>query len=153
MATIYRMSVALTVCLVVPVVIGFLWDRPPANDAHEAIVQLENEWLAGEDAPAVLQSILADDFVHVLPMGFVSKNEQIEYVRRHPGSDGEIKHFEDLHVRIFSNVAVANGIVVASSGDGKIMKTLFTDVFAYRNGKWQALNAQETPLADSPENK
>jgi hypothetical protein len=144
----YRMSVALTVCLVLPVVIGFLWDKPPASDAHDTIVQLENQWLAGEDDPAALQAILADDFVHVLPVGFVSKNEQIDYVRGHPGSHEEMKHFEDLRVRIFSNVAVASGTVVASR-NGKIVKTLFTDVFAYRNGKWQAVNAQETPLAES----
>jgi hypothetical protein len=145
----YRMSVALAVCLVVPVVIGFLWDKPPAGDAHDPMVQLENRWLAGEDDPAVLQSILADDFVHVLPTGFVTKGEHIEYVRGHPASHGEIKHFEDLRVRMFSNVAVVNGMVVASSGNGKIMKTVFTDIFAYRSGKWQAVNAQETPLADS----
>jgi hypothetical protein len=146
----YRMSVALTVCLVMPVVIGFLWDKPPANDAHDTIVELENQWLAGEDDPAVLQAVLADDFVHVLPMGFVTKNEQIEYVRGHPRTR-EIKHFEDLRVRMFKDVAVVNGIVVASSQNGKIRKTLFTDVFVYRNGKWQAVNAQETPLADSSE--
>jgi hypothetical protein len=143
----YRMSLALTVCLVLPVVIGFLWDKPPANDAHDTIVQLENQWLAGENDPAVLESILADDFVHVLPMGLVTKNEQIEYVRGHPGSHEEIKHFEDLRVRIFSSVALANGMVV-SSRNGKIVKTLFTDVFAHRNGKWQAVNAQETPLSE-----
>jgi hypothetical protein len=145
----YRMSVALTVCLVLPVVIGFLWDKPPANDAHNTIVQLENQWLAGEDDPEVLQSILADDFIHVLSMGFVTKNEQIEYVRGHPGRLEEIKHFEDLRVRIFSNVAVANGTVVASSKDGTIRRILFTDIFAYQNGKWQAVNAQETPQAES----
>jgi hypothetical protein len=27
-------------------------------------------------------------------------------------------------------------------------KTLFTDVFAYRDGKWQAVSAQELPLTD-----
>jgi uncharacterized protein DUF4440 len=145
----YRMSVALTVCLVLPVVIGFLWDKPPANGAHDTIVQLEDQWLAGEDDPGVLESILADDFVHVLSTGFVTKNEQIDYVRGHQGSHSEIKHFEDLRVRMFSNVAVANGTVVGSSRNGKIVRTLFTDVFFYRNGKWQAVNAQETPLTES----
>ena len=149
MATIYRMSVALTVCLVMPVVIGFLWDKPPSSDPQEVIVQLENKWLAGEDDPAVLRSVLADDFVHVLPTGFVTKREQIDYVRGHPGGHGEIKHFEDLRVRMLSNVAVANGTVVTSSANGKIVKTLFTDVFAYRNGTWPAVNAQETPLTES----
>jgi hypothetical protein len=144
----YRMSVALTVCLVLPVVIGFLWDKPPASDAHNTIVQLENQWLAGKDDPEVLQSILADDFIHVLPSGFVTKGEQIGYVRGHPGRHEEIKHFEDLRVRIFSNVAVANGTVVASR-DGTTRRTLFTDIFVYQNGKWRAVNAQETPEAES----
>ncbi len=150
MASIYRMSVALTVCLVLPVVIGFLWEKPPANDAHDAIVQLENQWLAGEDDPAVLQSILADDFVHVLPVGFVSKSEQVDYARGHSGDHREGRHIQAMRVRIFGNVAVATGMVVASRGNDRIEKTLFTDVFARRNGNWQAVNAQETPLAESP---
>lgn len=146
---VYRMSVALTVCLVLPVVIGFLWDKPPANDAHDTIVQLENQWLAGEHDPAVLRSVLADDFIHVLPAGFVSKDQQIDYLRGHPSHHEDTRHFEDLRVRIFCNVAVVTGTVVAS-GNGKIRRTFFTDVFAYRNGKWQAVNAQETPPAESP---
>ncbi len=149
MATIYRMSVALTLCLVLPVAIGFLWDQPAKEDAHDVIIELENRWMAGASDPEELRSTLADDFVHVLPMGFVSKNEQIGYVREHPGSPGQIKHFEELRVRIFSRVAVANGIVVANNGNGRIERTIFSDVFAYRNGKWQAVNAQETP-AESP---
>ena len=28
-------------------------------------------------------------------------------------------------------------------------KTLFTDVFAYHDGKWQAVNAQELPAAEA----
>jgi hypothetical protein len=38
------------------------------------------------------------------------------------------------------------GIVVTTDG-GVTQKSLFTDVFAYREGKWQAVNAQELPAA------
>ena len=123
--------------------------RPVAN-SRDTVVQIENRWLSAEDDPRTLNSILADDFVHVLPAGFITKDEQIRYLGAHPFPKGESQHFEDLKVRVYGTAAVANGIVVARSRDGKIRKTIFTDVFAYRNQKWQAVNAQETPLTDSP---
>jgi hypothetical protein len=42
---------------------------------------VENRWLDNEDRPDVVRTILADDFMHVLPNGFVSKEEQIAYLR------------------------------------------------------------------------
>ena len=57
------------------------------------------------------------------------------------------KHFEDMHVRVYGTVGIVNGIVV-ETGAGGIRKTLFTDVFAYRDGKWQAVSAQELPAAE-----
>ncbi len=150
MSTLPRMFVALTICLVLPAAIGFLWDKPPVNDAHDIVVQLENKWLLAEDDPDALQPVLASDFVHALPMGFVNKDEQLHYLHTHRSGKGENRHFEGLRVRVYGTAAVVNGIVVASSGNGKVHKTLFTDVFAYRHGRWQAVNAQETPLADSP---
>lgn len=95
-----------------------------------------------------LKSILADDFIHVLPVGFVTKREQLSYMRSHPSSRREAKRSEDLRVRIFGSAGVVNGIVVATGADGKARRTIFTDVFAYRHGKWQAVNAQELPLGE-----
>ena len=150
MSTGVRMAVAFTVWLVLPAAIGLFWDKPAATSAHDTIVQLENRWLQAEDDPEVLQSVLADDFIHVLPNGFITKDEQLRYLRGHqPNRREEKRYFEDLRVRVFGTVAIANGIVVASE-DGKINRTIFTDVFAYRHGKWEAVNAQETPLGDSP---
>jgi hypothetical protein len=40
---------------------------------EQEVRTLEQRWLENEDRPDVLQSILADDFVHVLPSGFISK--------------------------------------------------------------------------------
>jgi hypothetical protein len=120
-----------------------------SQDEHQKqLIQLEERWLGGEDNPDLQQSILADDFVHVLPGGFITKSEQINYLRQHPRQGPKVaKHFEDLHVRIYGSAGVVTGIVVATSQDGTVKKTLFTDVFAFRNGKWQAVNSQELPLA------
>jgi hypothetical protein len=98
----------------------------------------------------VLEGILADDFVHVLPFGFVTKAEQLRYMRTHPLPQARpARHFEDLKVRVYGNAGIVNGIVVSTSQGSKPEKTIFTDVFAYRAGKWRAVNAQELPLNGS----
>jgi hypothetical protein len=108
---------------------------------------LEQRWLAGENDPAVLDDILADDFLHVVPQGIITKPEQLAFMRAHPApQDGSTRRFEELRVRLFGTAAVATGIVAATTPDGKTQRTAFTDVFAYRDGRWRAVNAQETPL-------
>jgi len=122
----------------------------PDAGAQQAVEGLERHWLDVEDDPDALESILADDFIHVLPMGMVTKRQQLDYMRSHPRpKDPNSKHFEDLRVRVYGTAAVATGIVVATAPDGKVRKTAFTDVFANRGGRWQAVNAQELPLPDS----
>lgn len=112
------------------------------STAQRAVIRLENRWLANENNPAVLDSILAEDFVHVLPEGFISKQQHIGFVRAHPNAFPGARKFAKLQVRVYGNVAIANGIVVAvPAGGGAAQKTLFTDVFAFRNGRWQAVNA------------
>ncbi len=120
------------------------------SDKQQSLLDLETRWLESEDNSDALQTILADDFIHVLPFGFVTKSEQIRYLRANPATQrGTSKHFENLHVRIFDDTGIVNGIVVATGSNGDIRRTIFTDVFAYRNGGWQAVNAQESPLTQS----
>ena len=119
----------------------------PGTDQQRALEALEQRWLGVEDDPSALESILADDFIHVLPMGFVTKREQIDYRRAHPApKDGTTRRFDDLRVQVYGIAGVATGIVVATAPDGKTDRTAFTDVFAFRDGRWQAVNAQELPL-------
>ena len=100
-----------------------------------------------EDDPVALEAILASDFLHVVPAGIITKDEQLGFMRSHPEPPkSPEKHFEDMHVRIYGDIGIVNGMVV-EVGSGTTRKTLFTDVFAYRDGKWQAVNAQELPGA------
>ena len=47
-------------------------------------------------------------------------------------------------MRIYGTAGIVNGMVVAADNAGSVVKkTVFTDVFAYRDGRWQAVNAQE----------
>lgn len=115
--------------------------------AKDAVVKLENLWLANEGNPTVLDSILADDFVHVLPIGSISKREHIDFVRQHPWPKMKEHRFEKLQVRVYGDVAIANGTVLAIPENGAARRTYFTDVFALRGGRWQAVNAQESEAA------
>ena len=126
-----------------------LAQTPATADVSEKREQelrdLEDRWLRLEDDPAALESILAPDFVHVVPAGMISKDEQLEFMRKHPAPHTIVqKHFENLRVRVYGDVGIVNGLVVANE-EGKTRRTLFSDVFAYRDGKWQAVNAQELP--------
>ena len=49
--------------------------------------------------------------------------------------------FTGLRVLIYGDIAIATGSVV-NGGD----RTVFTDVFARRDGRWQAINAQENAV-------
>ena len=112
---------------------------------------VEQRWLENEDRPDVVQSILADDFVHVLPVGFINKEDQLAFLRKHPNAFPGNKHFEELRVRIYGDVAIATGIVSTVHDPGaKANRTAFTDVFVRREGKWLAVNAQELPLQSQP---
>jgi len=140
----------LALALLMPFVRAGAPSSPPPNASRQqqAVEALERRWLTAENDPAALETILADDFIHVLPMGFVTKREQIDFLRAHAAPhDGTTRRFDDLRVRVYGTAALANGIVVAASPDGKVQKTIFTDVFAYRSGRWQAVNAQELPMS------
>ena len=118
-----------------------------ADNSKQELLELENHWLQVENDPNALESILAPDFLHVVPAGIITKEQQLSFMRRHPAPDETPKkHFEDMHVRVYGTVGIVNGVVV-ETGAGGSRKTLFTDVFAYRDGKWQAVSAQELPAA------
>ena len=124
--------------------------RPPtlAETSKQELLRLENHWLEVENDPHALEAILAPDFLHVVPAGIITKDEQLAFMRRHPAAEQKPeRHFEDMHVRIYGTVGIVNGVVV-ETGPGGTRKTLFTDVFARSNGSWQAVNAQELPVAE-----
>lgn len=120
--------------------------RTPEKD-RKALISLEHEWLAARDA-ATLERILASDFVHPVPSGdFLSKARHIDWMTKHPPPSNLRFDFDRLDVRVYGDTGIANGSVVTKDSDGKeIARNLFTDVFVYRDGRWQAVNGQETDV-------
>ena len=118
-----------------------------AEESKQALLALENRWLQAEDDPVALEDILSSDFLHVVPGEIITKKQHLQFLRDHPASGRRPeKRFEDLHVRVYGEAGIVNGAVIQNTDHGA-RKTLFTDVFAYRDGKWQAVSAQELPVA------
>lgn len=118
-----------------------------AEESKQELVALENRWLQVEDDPVAVEGMLAPDFLHVVPGEIITKEQHLQFLREHPaGGQRREKRFEDLRVRVYGEAGIVNGAVIETTEHGE-RKTLFTDVFAYRDGKWQAVSAQELPVA------
>jgi ketosteroid isomerase-like protein len=131
---------------------SFSAPRDPEQD-KQALVRLETEWLNATGADTMAR-IYAPDFVHILADGrIVTGREELEYRSQHPAlASGQRppRHFEDLQVRIYGDVGIVNGRTVVTGSAGEVVrKTSFTDVFRWRRGRWQAINAQETTVVPS----
>ena len=134
------------------VVTGARASMPDLTEAKQQLLKLEDQWLQALQNPKAQEEILANDFVHALPMGFITKKDQLDFLRnRKMPADNLARHFEDLRVRIYGTAGIVNGMVVAKDKSGVVVKkTIFTDVFAYRDGRWQAVNAQENDYRPRP---
>lgn len=122
-----------------------------AESDRQALVALENEWLSNVRDPAVLDRILATDFVHAISTGdFLTKAEHISWCVAHPLPPDRKSHYERLDVRVFGDLGIASGIVWIRDSTHGIGRSVFTDVFAFRAGRWQAIHAQETTIDQPP---
>ena len=78
----------------------------PNNCDQAALVALENEWLGNLHKPAVLEKILASDFVHPLPTGdFVTKAQQIQFSATHLPPPNRKERFDQMQVRVYVMLA------------------------------------------------
>jgi hypothetical protein len=80
-----------------------------------------------------------------VPQGlFLSKAEPIDWFVKHLPPANRKTRFDHMLVRIYGDTGVVHGMVIASDETGKeVGRTVFTDIFVYRDGRWQAVNAQE----------
>ena len=127
---------------------------PTPDEARKAIEALELEWLAHESDRATLERILASDFAHPVPPGVIlNKQQSIDWAVNHPRPTNRTARFEQIRVRPYGTTAVVTGIVEERNPDGgsSSSRTIFTDVFVYREGRWQAVNAQENAIVRPPQ--
>ena len=92
---------------------------------------------------SVLERILADDFVGVdIDGSHYSKADAIKDYRTKP-SEFASNHLNEIEIRFYGDVAVAQGNESWKKKDGAVGKFVWTDTWIRRNGKWQIVAAED----------
>ena len=148
-ASLYCMRRIATLLLILTCAAAWGQVRDSKHD-EQNLLQIENDWYHSRSVQT-LERIYAPDFWHIIADGrmFTGKDE-IDYLRTHPqpAQDECRRKFEDVKVRLYGDVGIVTGHTVVTDEKGAILrKTSFTDVFHWSDGRWQAVNAQETAVA------
>ena len=109
------------------------------------LVQIEQVWLRAVEQhdKAALECILADEFEEAdFDGSLIDRNAMLATAAK-PST----VHFElsDLRVHVYGNSAYVRGVGGTRSDDGKFhAKNRFTDIFVYRDGRWQCVAGHES---------
>ena len=120
---------------------------PPDAESDATIDKGERAWaaLAVKGDPQVLDGILADDYVGVTESGEVrNKAQEIAYWKQQP-SDFASAGDPKMTYRHFGDTVLAQGVqTLMPKGGAMPMKVVWTDVWMFRDGKWQAVGSQDS---------
>jgi ketosteroid isomerase-like protein len=112
-----------------------------------ALIELEQDWAAAlsrKDVDAVA-CMVADEFEDADVDGSLqTRNQMLEHIpHRKPG----VNHLSEMRAHIEGNSGFTRGLATLVDASGKVVaRVRFTDVFTYRDGRWQALAGQESLL-------
>jgi ketosteroid isomerase-like protein len=118
-----------------------------------ALVEIEHVWLraAEQNDTAALGCILADEFEEADFAGALIDRAAMLASAAKPGKAEPAVEFSDLHARVYGDFAYARGLAVIRRDDGKPpMKSRFTDIFVYRDGRWQCVAGHESHFPKEP---
>lgn len=134
---------------------GALGGQSP-DGPREAIVaeiaRLDSLWLNAyvtADVEAV-RPILADDFVGQVYQTMMDKDEILARVATSRGVEASI--LEKLVVNVYDDIAVAHAVRrTVSRGEAGPVESRFayTDVYRYRDGRWECFTGQSAPITGS----
>jgi type II secretory pathway pseudopilin PulG len=125
-------------------------NTPPPENQEAVLAELrniENDWtVANLNADKQkLEWILADDYVGIQDGVMQGKAEYLRDIK----PDSEIQHwdFRNLRLVLNGNRATLTGIVRFASADQDHELLLnFSDKFVWRDGRWQAVASEVTPV-------
>lgn len=114
----------------------------PGENVEQTLAKMEQDWVDAilKHDTAMVDQILADDFVTTLPDGRIQMKAQGIEDLKSGAFTAESMTINDVKVRVFGDTAVVTlGQSEKSQEKGKDMsgRTLWTDIFVKRNGKWQ----------------
>jgi ketosteroid isomerase-like protein len=111
-----------------------------------ALVQIEQVWLkAGEQHDiGALGCILADEFEEADFNGSLIDRATMLASATKPGNSNGHFELSELHAHIYGDTAYVRGIGAGSDNGRATIKNRFTDIFVYRDGRWQCVAGHES---------
>lgn len=125
---------------------------PAGQSRNEnALIQIEHAWasaLEHRDANA-LSCILAEEFQDVDPEGNLSdRTATLAKASAHKPVHHELR---DLSARVHADFGYIRGLATAVDAQGKVVaRVRFTDIYVYRDRRWQAVAGHESMLPAIP---
>jgi ketosteroid isomerase-like protein len=119
-------------------------------ETEAALLELEQNWAAAlgrRDADAVA-CMVADEFDDADVDGSLhTRSQMLAHISlRKPGSN----HLTEMRAHVEGNFGFVRGLNEILDPSGKVVaRVRFTDIFTYRDGRWQALAGQETLLGEA----
>jgi len=115
-----------------------------------ALIQLEQNWAAAlsrKDVDAVA-CMLSDEFEDADVDGSLHTRAQtLEHIpNKKPGTN----QLSEMRAHVEGDMGFTRGLATLVDASGKVVaRVRFTDVFTYRDGRWQALAGQESLLSQA----
>jgi ketosteroid isomerase-like protein len=112
-----------------------------------ALIEAEQNWAAAlsrKDADAVA-CLVAEEFEDADVDGSLhTRKEMLGHIpNRKPG----VNQLSEMRAHVQDDMGFTRGLATLVDASGKVVaRVRFTDVFTYRDGRWQALVGQETLL-------
>ncbi|MBZ5548004.1 MAG: nuclear transport factor 2 family protein [Acidobacteriia bacterium] len=134
--------------LALPVLAADCPKDQPQTEA--ALLELEQNWaraLGRHDADTVA-CMVAEEFEDAEVNGSLhTRSQMLAHIpQRKPGSN----HLTAMRAHVEGSFAFVRGLNEVLDPSGKIVaRVRFTDIFTYRDGRWQALAGHETLLGEA----
>jgi ketosteroid isomerase-like protein len=115
-----------------------------------ALIQAEQTWARSleQSDTATLACLLANEFEDAGPDGkLTDRSTTLAKAAEHRAVHHQLT---ELHPRVQGDFGYIRGLAAAVDAQGKVVaKVRFTDVYEYREGRWQCVAGHESMLSDS----
>jgi ketosteroid isomerase-like protein len=127
--------------------IAFAAPCPAGQPDQAALIKAEQDWAQALERSdtATLGCILADEFEDANPSGALSdRSTVLSRTEKNPGSHHRLS---EMHAHVYGDVGYIRGLATALTSDGRPKAIVrFTDVYVYRDGRWQCVAGHESEL-------
>ncbi len=143
------MKLAMGLLLFCPLAYGAACPSGQAKNPT-VLVQLEQTWAKAIERhdTAALSCILADEFEDADPEGRLSGRAEV--LSKAASGPGLPHQLSELHAEVHGDFGYIRGLATAVNPQTKLVaRVRFTDIYVYRDGRWQCVAGHESVLPAS----